>query len=76
MKKTLAAIGMATALLLAPAVVPAAVSTTANAASAQIWYKCTKYDWFWGYRENWTTEYWRVLNWQSWGWTCYCVGTI
>lgn len=73
MRKTLAATGMLIALLLAPTVIPAAVSSTASAATLQ--YKCQRYDWFFGWRTRYTTDYGYVRELMNSGWTCYCIAT-
>lgn len=71
MRKALTAVLIATAMLIAPTVIPAAVSSTASAVSLQ--YKCSRYDWFFGWRIRYTTDYSYVRQLQNDGWTCYCI---
>jgi hypothetical protein len=71
MKKTLAAVGMAAAMLLAPTVVPAAVATSASAAIIE--YKCQRYDWFFGWRIRYTTNVDEAIHMMRNGWACVCI---
>jgi len=69
-RKTLLAIGMATAMLLAPTVVPAAVGSVAEAVTIQ--YRCQKYDWFFGWRIRYTTNLDEAIHMMRNGWSCVC----
>jgi hypothetical protein len=71
MRKALAATVLTAAMLIAPTVIPAAVSSTANAVTLQ--YKCQRYDWFFGWRTRYTTDYNYVRELMNSGWTCFCI---
>ncbi len=71
MRKALTATAIAVAMFMAPTVISVVVPGTANAVTLQ--YKCQRYDWFFGWRTRYTTDYNYVRELMNSGWTCFCI---